>query len=96
MVRLERRPMPSAAMRTATPFLAVALTVVTGFLLFAALGKDPVRAMSLIFVAPLTSLKGWAELLVKATPLILMAVGLAVGFRANIWNIGAEGQCCCR
>jgi general nucleoside transport system permease protein len=92
MVRLERRPMPSAAMRTATPFLAVALTVVTGFLLFAALGKDPVRAMSLIFVAPLTSLKGWAELLVKATPLILMAVGLAVGFRANIWNIGAEGQ----
>jgi general nucleoside transport system permease protein len=92
MFRLERRPDPSAAMRAATPFLAVALTMLFGAGLFASLGRDAVQALTLIFVSPLTSMRGLAELLVKATPLILMATGLAIGFRANIWNIGAEGQ----
>jgi general nucleoside transport system permease protein len=92
MLRLERRPVPDAMMRAATPFLAVALTLLFGLGLFASLGRDPVHALTLIFVAPLTSARGLAELLVKATPLILMATGLAIGFRANIWNIGAEGQ----
>jgi general nucleoside transport system permease protein len=92
MLRLEARPEPSAVMRAATPFLAVALTMLAGAALFASLGRNPVQALSLIFFAPLASLQGWAELLVKATPLILMATGLAIGFRANIWNIGAEGQ----
>jgi general nucleoside transport system permease protein len=92
MLRLEARPEPSAAMRAATPFLAVLLTMVAGAALFASLGRNPAQALTLIFVAPLTSVAGWAELLVKATPLILMATGLGIGFRANIWNIGAEGQ----
>jgi general nucleoside transport system permease protein len=48
--------------------------------------------MQLIFIAPLTSVRGLAELTVKATPLILIASGLAIGFRAGVWNIGAEGQ----
>jgi general nucleoside transport system permease protein len=92
MLRLEARPEPAAAMRTATPFLAIALTMVAGAALFASLGRSPIQALTLIFISPLTSVAGWAELLVKATPLILMATGLAIGFRANIWNIGAEGQ----
>jgi general nucleoside transport system permease protein len=92
MLRLEARAEPSTRMRAATPFLAVALTIIAGAILFASLGRDPVQALSLIFIAPLNSAKGLAELLVKATPLILMATGLAIGFRANIWNIGAEGQ----
>ena len=92
MLRLEPRREPSQTMVYATPFIAVACTILAGFALFAALGRDPLQAMFLIFIKPLTSLNGLAELTVKATPLILIAVGLAVGFRAGVWNIGAEGQ----
>jgi general nucleoside transport system permease protein len=92
MLRLEPRPEPSATMRATTPFLAIVLTMLTGAALFVSLGRNPTQALTLIFIAPLSSIAGWAELLVKATPLILMATGLAIGFRANIWNIGAEGQ----
>ncbi len=92
MLRLEPRREPSQAMVYATPLIAVVLTLAAGFGLFASLGKDPLQAMWLIFVKPLTSLNGLAELTVKATPLVLIATGLAVGFRAGVWNIGAEGQ----
>jgi general nucleoside transport system permease protein len=92
VLRLEPRQQPSRAMFYATPVLAAALTLVAGAVLFAALGKPPLEALALIFVAPLTTLRGIAELTVKATPLILIAIGLAAGFRGGIWNIGAEGQ----
>ncbi len=74
------------------PVLAVALTVLAGMALFAALGKDPVRTIEIIFWEPLTDPFSRSELLVKGTPLVLIAVGLALGFRAGVWNIGAEGQ----
>ncbi|MFA5949962.1 MAG: ABC transporter permease [Hyphomicrobium sp.] len=92
MLKLIPRKEPSQAMIYATPFIAVVLTLIAGFALFTILGKDPVRAMWLIFMKPLTSSNSLAELLVKSTPLILIAVGLAIGFRAGVWNIGAEGQ----
>jgi len=90
--RLEARPERSRAMVYLTPLVAAGLTVVAGLTLFAALGYDPVRALYLFFVAPLTTGFGLSELFVKATPLVLCALGLAVGFRGNVWNIGAEGQ----
>ncbi len=83
---------PSRAMQVATPLIALGLTVAAGFVLFAALGKDPLRALGLIFLSPLGSFRGLSELTLKATPLILIASGLAIGFRAGVWNIGAEGQ----
>ena len=92
MLRLEPRPTPSTAMLFATPILAVVLTLIGGFLLFAVLGADPLDALYAFFVSPLSNAYGLAELTVKAVPLLLCAVGLSVGFRANIWNIGAEGQ----
>lgn len=92
MFRFAARKEPSRAMLYATPLIAVGLTVLSGFVLFAILGKDPVRATALIFISPLTSLYSISELMVKATPLILIAIGLAFGFRAGVWNIGAEGQ----
>jgi len=79
-------------MSHASPLIAAALTIVTGLILFAALGQDPVEGFHAFFVAPINSLYGFGELLIKASPLILIALGLAVGFRANVWNIGAEGQ----
>ena len=92
MLRLETRRAPSAWMLYLTPFLAVILTMLAGLLLFAALGKDPIEAIRIIFFQPLTSASGLSELVVKASPLILIAIGLSIGFRAGVWNIGAEGQ----
>jgi general nucleoside transport system permease protein len=96
MIRFERRPTPSRVWTALTPVLAVALTMVAGGILFAMLGVDPFRAIQMIFWEPLFSERFGAfsrpQLLVKAGPLILIAVGLAIGFRANVWNIGAEGQ----
>jgi simple sugar transport system permease protein len=95
MLVLEKRPTPSRAWAWGTPFLAVALTMVAGGLLFAALGKDPFAVVRTIFWDPLFGEFAWylrGQLLVKAGPLALIAVGLALGFRAGIWNIGAEGQ----
>jgi simple sugar transport system permease protein len=90
--RLERRAAPSDWMRVASPLIAAAAMLGTGFLIFAVLGKEPLNALDLFFIQPLNSLYGWGELLLKATPLALCGLGLALGFRANVWNIGAEGQ----
>jgi general nucleoside transport system permease protein len=91
-IRIEQRPEPSATMRIAAPIAATTLTLVVGAVLFAGLGHDAFATLHAFFIAPLNSLNGLSELLLKASPLILIACGLAVGFRANVWNIGAEGQ----
>ena len=90
--QLVKRPQPSALMVYASPLLALAVTLVAGLIMFYAIGVHPGRALHAFFVAPLTSLYGWAELGVKATPLVLIGVALSIGFRAGVWNIGAEGQ----
>jgi general nucleoside transport system permease protein len=92
MLKLEARPQPSKFMSMASPLLALAVTVVIGVILFMALGKDPVRGLQIFFVEPLRNLYAISELSIKATPLILIALGLAVCYRSNVWNIGAEGQ----
>lgn len=95
MLRLEKRPNPSRFWLYATPVVAVVLTMVFGGLLFALMGTNPFAVIRTIFWDPLFGefafyLRG--QLLVKAGPLILIAIGLSLGFRAGIWNIGAEGQ----
>jgi general nucleoside transport system permease protein len=92
MLKLEPRTQTSLLLAVAAPLLALALTVAIGVLLFTALGKDPLQALRLFFVEPLKNGRALSELSVKAVPLALIALGLAVCFRANIWNIGAEGQ----
>ena len=96
MLILERRPTPSRFWAWGTPILAVILTMVAGGLMFSILGKDPFEAIRTIFWDPLFNEQFAAysrpQLLVKAAPLILIAIGLSLGFRAGIWNIGAEGQ----
>jgi ABC-type uncharacterized transport system permease subunit len=92
MLRLEARPEPSAFWRHASPFLALLLTVLFGVLMFVALGKDPVKGLGVFFWEPIKSGYALGELMVKATPLLIIALGLAVCFRSNVWNIGAEGQ----
>jgi simple sugar transport system permease protein len=92
MLRLEVRPQPSKAWSLASPLLALAVTVAVGVLLFIVLGKDPVRGLQVFFWEPVRNVRAISELLVKATPLLIIALGLAVCFRSNVWNIGAEGQ----
>ena len=92
MLKLEARPQPSAAMSVASPLIALAITVVIGVILFTALGKDPVRGLQMFFVEPVKNAYALSEIAIKATPLALIALGLAVCYRSNVWNIGAEGQ----
>ena len=92
MLKLEARPEASKTMSVMSPVLALAITVVIGTALFMMLGKDPMRGLYVFFVEPVKSLYALTELAMKATPLILIALGLAVCFRSNVWNIGAEGQ----
>jgi simple sugar transport system permease protein len=90
--KLEARSQPSQFWSYASPLLALLGTVVIGVILFVALGKDPVRGLQVFFWEPVKTGYALGELMVKAVPLLLTALGLAVCFRSNVWNIGAEGQ----
>ena len=96
MIVLEKRPQPSRFWSGMAPVLAVLLTMIVGGGMFALLGTDPVEAIRTIFWDPLfhPNFASYSrpQLLVKAGPLILIAIGLSIGFKASIWNIGAEGQ----
>ncbi|MBS1210837.1 MAG: sugar transporter permease [Proteobacteria bacterium] len=92
MQLLEPRANPSKLMRWAAPPLAIMLTLLAAAAIFVLLGKPPLQAFHVFFIEPLQDANGWSELLLKASPLILIAQGLALGFRARIYNIGAEGQ----
>ncbi len=91
-LRLERRAHASRFWFYASPVLAVALSAIGSAALFAALGQAPAQALRVMAVTPLSTEYGLAELGLKSTPLLLCAIGIAVGVRANVWNIGAEGQ----
>ena len=96
MIKFIPRNHQSKSLKATTPILAVFLTMLFGGVLFWFLGKNPIEAIKLIFWDPLMSetFSDYArpQILVKAAPLILIALGLSIGFKANIWNIGAEGQ----
>lgn len=92
MLKLEARPQPSKAWSYASPLLALVITVLIGVIMFSVLGKDPVRGLQVFFWEPIKNIYAIADLMVKATPLMIIALGLALCFRSNVWNIGAEGQ----
>lgn len=91
-LRLEKRAEPSRTMLYATPLFAVVLTMILGAIIFSLMGYDGLGAVREIFLTPLTNTLKWQDLAVKAAPLIIIGVGLSIGYRANVWNIGAEGQ----
>jgi general nucleoside transport system permease protein len=89
---LEPRAERSTRAAIASPLIAVALTLVTMSILFALLGKNPAQALSVYFLHPLIDSYSLQEIAVKATPLVMIAIGLSLCYLANVWNIGAEGQ----
>jgi simple sugar transport system permease protein len=92
VIRLEPRDTPSTALGILSPVLALALTALVGAVLFAALGKEPLQALQVFFLEPFNGTRALTELALKSTPLVLIALGLALCYRSNVWNIGAEGQ----
>ncbi|NVK36257.1 MAG: ABC transporter permease [Rhodobacteraceae bacterium] len=91
-IELVKRKNSSTTMAVLSPVIAVILTLISGAILFAIAGKDPIHGLYLFFIQPLTDSWSIQELIVKATPLVLIACGLAVCYLSNNWNIGAEGQ----
>jgi general nucleoside transport system permease protein len=91
-IQLEPRAEPLRFMRLGAPVMALVLTVLVSAPFFLALGLNPISTLRIFFIEPLSSANGVSEWLLKASPLILIGLGLAVGFRANVWNIGAEGM----
>ncbi|SNY93340.1 nucleoside ABC transporter membrane protein [Cohaesibacter sp. ES.047] len=91
-LELEKRTASSKTMALMSPVLAIFLTVITGAVIFALLGFDPAEALFVYFVEPLLDPWSLQELVVKASPLVLIGVGLTICYRSNNWNIGAEGQ----
>ncbi len=91
-IELEKRPQASKLYGFVSPLLALVLTLIAGAIMFAILGKNPVEALDAFFLEPLLEVWSLHELAVKAAPLIMIGVGLAVCYRSNNWNIGAEGQ----
>jgi len=107
MIRVEKRPAPSTLASLVSPIVAIALTITCGLLMISAAGKSPSEALDVYFLFPFNDLVAYfnapldersgllyqpAEVLVKAIPLALIGVGLAIAFRAGIFNIGAPGQ----
>ncbi len=91
-LRLEKRAERSSIMAFVSPLIAIALTLVFGALVFWLRGVEPLHGLYVYFIQPMTDEWSREKLIVKATPLVLMATGLAICYQANVWNIGAEGQ----
>jgi ABC-type uncharacterized transport system permease subunit len=89
---LEKRAERSNTIALVSPLIAIGMTIVTMVILFAILGKNPALALWVYFIDPLTDSYSLQEIAVKATPLVMIAIGLSLCYLANVWNIGAEGQ----
>src|SRR6201981_4028294 len=89
---LEKRAERSNTIALISPLIAIGMTIVTMTILFAILGKNPLSALMVYFIDPLTDGYSLQEIAVKATPLVMIAIGLSLCYLANAWNIGAEGQ----
>jgi simple sugar transport system permease protein len=74
------------------PVIALAVTIILNLGLYVLMGRDPAAVVYGMLLEPFLSWASFSEVLLKAGPLLLIAQGLAIGFRAKIFNIGAEGQ----
>jgi simple sugar transport system permease protein len=89
---LVRRETASPIMKVLAPLIALATAVLFNLVLYVAIGRDPIAVFYALLVEPFLSWASFSEVLLKASPLMLIAQGLAIGFRAKVFNIGAEGQ----
>ena len=90
--KLARRERASLPILFAAPFLALGIAALSNLVLYAAIGVNPLAVFKAMLIDPFTSYFSFSEILLKTGPLLLIAQGLAIGFRAKVFNIGAEGQ----
>jgi ABC-type uncharacterized transport system permease subunit len=83
---------PSLLRQVVTPVVALIIALLIGGLIVWLMGRSPVKAFHVFIREPLTDPWALQEVLLKSTPLMLISIGLIFCFRANRWNIGAEGQ----
>ena len=76
----------------ATSLGAVVVAFIISGIVLGLIGGNPFRVYRYFFTASFGSWGAFSDILVKATPLILIGLGCAVAFKMNILNIGAEGQ----
>ena len=88
----EVRTARSIVLAVLTPIAAILLSLLIGAILITAVDVNPLRAYAALLTGAFGSLNGFSETLVKATPLMLVGLGIVFAFRTRIWNIGGEGQ----
>lgn len=92
LFRIERRPDPSALLVGASAPVAALVAIAIAAIGFVLMGYPAFATLHAFFVQPFETANGLSELALKASPLVLVALGLVACFRANVWNIGADGQ----
>ncbi len=91
-IKFERRVEYSRKILISVPVITIALSILISSALLLILGKSVPLTMYSFFIAPFESFYSITEIFLKFGPLLLIAQALAIGFRAKVWNIGAEGQ----
>ena len=81
-----------ALLRASAPVLAIVLAFAAGALFVLAIGENPLAIYGLMLRETLGTGYGLGQTLFKATPLVFTGLAVALGFRAGLFNIGAEGQ----
>src|SRR5512139_1326478 len=74
------------------PLLALLFALAVGAVILLLLGVNPIEAYSAMIAGAFGSVSGITQSIVKATPLLLVGLGICIAFRASVINIGAEGQ----
>jgi simple sugar transport system permease protein len=90
--RVERVSTASRVAATLVTLLSFLLALLFGAIVLALAGENPIEVYGAMVSGALGDENGIAETLVKTTPLLLAGLGVAVAFRMQLWNIGAEGQ----
>jgi len=78
--------------RAALPIMAMLIALLVGAVVLLFLKVNPLEAYAAIINGVFGSMSGFTQSLVKATPLLLVGLGICIAFRASVINIGAEGQ----
>ncbi|MCB0030718.1 MAG: ABC transporter permease, partial [Anaerolineales bacterium] len=89
---MAKRVSAARLLDTMLPLIAVIAALIVGSIILLLLDVNPVEAYKEMFVGAFTNKNGLADTLVKATPLLLVGLGIVIAFRAKVINIGAEGQ----
>jgi general nucleoside transport system permease protein len=92
MKRASANKIANQALETLMPLLSVLAALILGVFVLLILGKDPVEAYTAMFQGAFGNVSGITQTLVKATPLLLVGLGICIAFRGGVINIGGEGQ----